>query len=158
MCIYIPICIHICNVILGSSLMAQMVKNLPAMQKTWVWYLDQEDPLEEEMATYSSILPGKYHGQRSLVRCSPWCCKESDTTEQLTVTYMHTHTHACTHNGILLIHKDEWNFVIYSNTNRLGGHYAKWERERKICYHLYVVSKKHNKLMNITDSQIWWTN
>ena len=41
------------------------------------------------------LLPGKVHGQRSLVRYSPWCCKESDTTEQLTLTYMHTHTHTC---------------------------------------------------------------
>ena len=37
--------------------MAQSVKNLPAMQKTWVWSLDREDPLEKEMATRSSILP-----------------------------------------------------------------------------------------------------
>ena len=33
-----------------------MVENLPAMQKTWVCSLDQEDPLEEEMATHSIIL------------------------------------------------------------------------------------------------------
>ena len=39
----------------GSSLVAQLVKNLPAMQETWVWYLSQEDPLEKEMATHSSI-------------------------------------------------------------------------------------------------------
>ena len=35
---------------------AQMVKNLPAMQETQVGSLDQEDPLEKEMATHSSIL------------------------------------------------------------------------------------------------------
>ena len=35
---------------------AQMVKNLPAMQESWVQSLGQEDPLEKEMATYSSIL------------------------------------------------------------------------------------------------------
>ena len=40
----------------GSSLVAQMVKNLPAMQETQVQPLGQEDPLEEGMATYSSIL------------------------------------------------------------------------------------------------------
>ena len=40
----------------GVSLVALMVKNLPAMQETWVWSLGQEDPLEKEMATYSSIL------------------------------------------------------------------------------------------------------
>ena len=39
-----------------ASLVAQMLKNLPAMQETWVWYLDWEDPLEKGMATHSSIL------------------------------------------------------------------------------------------------------
>ena len=36
--------------------MAQMVKNLPAMQETWVQSLGLEDPLENEMATHSNIL------------------------------------------------------------------------------------------------------
>ena len=36
--------------------MAQTVKNLPAMQEAWVQSLGQEDPLEKEMATHSSIL------------------------------------------------------------------------------------------------------
>ena len=35
--------------------MAQMVKNLPAMQETWIQSLGQEDPLEKGMATYSSF-------------------------------------------------------------------------------------------------------
>ena len=39
--------------------MAQMVKNLPAMQETWVLSLGLEDPLEKEMATHSSILAWK---------------------------------------------------------------------------------------------------
>ena len=39
-----------------ASLVTQMVKNLPEMQGTWVRSLGQEDPLEEEMATHSSIL------------------------------------------------------------------------------------------------------
>ena len=39
-----------------ASLVAQMVKNLPAMQETWVQSLGLEDPLEKEMATHSSIL------------------------------------------------------------------------------------------------------
>ena len=38
------------------SLVAQVAKNLPAMQETWVQSLDQEDPLQKGMATYSSIL------------------------------------------------------------------------------------------------------
>ena len=36
--------------------MAQMIKNLPAMQETWVRSLGQEDPLEKRMAMHSSIL------------------------------------------------------------------------------------------------------
>ena len=40
----------------GASLMAQTVKNLPAMQETWVWSLGWEDPLEKEMATHSIVL------------------------------------------------------------------------------------------------------
>ena len=39
-----------------ASLMATLVKNLPAMQKTWVWSLGWEDPLEKGKATHSSIL------------------------------------------------------------------------------------------------------
>ena len=39
-----------------TSLVAQLVKNLPAMQETWVQSLGWEDPLEEGMATHSSIL------------------------------------------------------------------------------------------------------
>ena len=39
--------------------MAQRLKRLPAMQETWVRSLDQEDPLEKEMATHSSILAWK---------------------------------------------------------------------------------------------------
>ena len=42
------------------------------MQETLVPSLGQEDPLEKEMATHSSILPGKSHGQRSLVGYSLW--------------------------------------------------------------------------------------
>ena len=41
---------------LAGSLVAQMVKNLPAMQEIWVQSLCWEDPLKKEMATHSSIL------------------------------------------------------------------------------------------------------
>ena len=42
--------------IISASLVAQLVKNLPAMQETWVPSLSWEDPLEKEKATHSSIL------------------------------------------------------------------------------------------------------
>ena len=59
-----------------ASLIVQLVKNPPAMQKTLVQSLGWEDPLEEGMVTHSSIL--EFHGL-----CSPWGHKESDMTEQL---------------------------------------------------------------------------
>ena len=52
-----------------------MVKNLPAMQETWVRSLGQEDPLKKEMATHSSILAGESQGQGSLTGYSPWDCR-----------------------------------------------------------------------------------
>ena len=60
-----------------------MVKNLPAMQETQVQFLDRENLLEKEMATHSSILAWRIHGQRSLAGYSPRDRKESDMTEQL---------------------------------------------------------------------------
>ena len=61
--------------------MAQTAKSLRAMQETWVRSLGKEDPLEKEMATHSSILAWRIHGQRSLVGYSPWGRKEWDMTE-----------------------------------------------------------------------------
>ena len=64
-----------------ASLVASLVKNLPAMKETWVRSLGWEDPPEKGKATHSSILaPGEFHGLHS-----PWGCKESDTTERLSL-------------------------------------------------------------------------
>ena len=64
----------------GTSLVAQMVNNLPVIQETQ----GQEDSLEMGMATTPVFLPGKSHGQRSLVGYSPWITK-TFTTEWLTL-------------------------------------------------------------------------
>ena len=64
-----------------AFLVAHLVKNLPVMQKTPVWSLDQEDPLEKGYST-PVFLPGKFHGQ-SLAGYSPWGPKELDKTEWL---------------------------------------------------------------------------
>ena len=56
-----------------ASLVAQLVKHLPAMQRTWVQSLGWEDPLEKGKATHSSIWPGEFHRLYS-----PWSRKESD--------------------------------------------------------------------------------
>ena len=70
-----------CSIIFKASLLAQTVKNLPTVQETWIQSLGWEDPLEKKMATYSSILPGKFHGQRSLVGYSPKGPNELHATE-----------------------------------------------------------------------------
>ena len=71
-----------------ASLVAQMVKNLPAMQETRVQSLSWEDSLEKGMATTPVFFPREFHGQRSLAGYSPWGCKESDPIEQLTLTHL----------------------------------------------------------------------
>ena len=59
-----------------ASRVAQMVKNPPAMQETWVWSLGWEDTLDGGMETHSSTLPWRVsHGQRSLVDYSSWSCR-----------------------------------------------------------------------------------
>ena len=64
-----------------ASLIAQLVKNPPAMQETPVRFLGWEDPLEKGKATHSSVLAGEFHGLYS-----PWGHKESDMTEQLSLS------------------------------------------------------------------------
>ena len=56
-----------------ASLVAQKIKNLPAVWEIWVESLGWEGPLEKGMATHSSILPEEFHGL-----CSSWGCKELD--------------------------------------------------------------------------------
>ena len=58
------------------------------MQEMQVWSLCKEDPPEKETATPSVFLPGKFHGQRSLVGYSPWSWEELGVTE-----WLNTHTH-----------------------------------------------------------------
>ena len=68
------------------SLVAQMIKNLPAMQDTWVWSLGQEDLLEKEMANHSSILAWKILWTEEPVGLqSMW--SQRDTTEQVTLSF-----------------------------------------------------------------------
>ena len=74
-----------------NTLVAQTVRNRPAMQETWVQSLGLEDPLEKKMATPPLFLPREFHGQKSLAACSLWGCKELDVTERLTHTFTFVH-------------------------------------------------------------------
>ena len=68
-------------------ILAQTVKNGLQYRRhrfnLWVGKI----PWRREWQPTPVFLPGKFHGQRSLAGYSPWCCKESDMTEQLTHTY-----------------------------------------------------------------------
>ena len=69
----------------GASIVAQMVKNTPAMQEAWVQSLGQEDSLEKEMATHSNILAWEI----PLDRGAWWDGKQLDMTEQLSTHTLH---------------------------------------------------------------------
>ena len=63
-------------------------------QEVRVRSLGREEPLEEEMATHSSILAWRISRTEELAGCSLWDCQESDVTEQQRAcTHTHTHTH-----------------------------------------------------------------
>ena len=73
--------------------MAQRVKNLPAMQKTWVQSLDQEDPLEQRVVTHSSVLAWRIPQTQEPGGLQSMGREDSDYTEQLTHTFSHRHKH-----------------------------------------------------------------
>ena len=56
------------------------------MQETQVRSLDSGDPLERESLHTAVFLPGEFHGQKRLVGSGPWGHKESDMTEQITLS------------------------------------------------------------------------
>ena len=70
--------------------MAQMVKNLSAMQETWVQSLGCEDPLEKGMATRSSILAWEIPWTEEPGGLQSMAITESDTTEQLSMLAQHS--------------------------------------------------------------------
>ena len=65
----------------GASLVAPVVKNLPAMQETQVRFLGWKDPLEKEMATHSSILNWRIPWTEEPGRLQSMESQESDTTK-----------------------------------------------------------------------------
>ena len=67
--------------------MALVVKNLSAMQETWVQSLGQEDSLEKRMATDSNIFAWKTPRTEEPLRLQSMGSQESDTTEQLTLDH-----------------------------------------------------------------------
>ena len=86
----------------GASLVAHMVKNLPATQETQVRSLHREYPLEEGMATHSSILAWRILMDREAWWATVHGTGELDMTERLTHAHAHTRTHTHTHTLIVM--------------------------------------------------------
>ena len=78
-----------------ASLVAQLVKYLPAMWETWVWSLSWEDPLEKGTAT--QFWPGEFHGLYIA-----WGRKESDRTEWLSLSQSFSNT-PCSWTQLILV-------------------------------------------------------
>ena len=95
-----------------ASLVAQTVKNLPAMWETWVRSLGWEDPLKEGMGAHSSILSWRIPmDRRSLAGYSPWGHNESAVTEQLNTTQSATLPLSASHYDSF-IDKNKMNIVM----------------------------------------------
>ena len=119
----------------GASLVAQLAKNPPAMRETWVRSLDWEDPLEEGMATYSSILAWRIPMKRGAWQVAVHSVTESDMTEQLS-TAQHGQQSKCpstgdwlncgTHTPIpqKLSNKKEWSTDTHNNPDESWEDYA----------------------------------
>ena len=76
--------------LIRASLVAQLVKNPPAMRETWVRSLGWEDPQEKGTATHYSVLAREVHG------LSPLGHRESDTTERLSLSVASVQSHCRT--------------------------------------------------------------
>ena len=79
----------------GDSLVAQTVKNPPTMQETQVQSLGQEDPLEKEMTTHSSIPAWRIPWTEQPDRHGPWGCKELDTFQRLSLSLVCVCVYIC---------------------------------------------------------------
>ena len=87
--LYLWVCFYFVEFVVFPT--GSMVKNLPTMQETWVWSLDQEDPLEEEMATHSSILAWRI----SWTEEPGWL--QSTGSQKVGHDWVTEHTHTQTH-------------------------------------------------------------
>ena len=100
---------------IGSFQVAQMVKNLPTMQKIQVW--SKEDPQENGMQPTPVFLSGESHGQRSQVGYSPQGRKESDTTERVHFTSLQWFS------KLLNILRRHVLFFVFGHATQFAGSY-----------------------------------
>ena len=133
----------------GASLVAQLVKNPPAMQETLVRFLGWEDPLEKGQVTHSSALawriPMDREAQQStvprVVGYSPWAHKDSDTNERLSTAHK-----ICTHNTYTHTHA-QWNTACIKK-NEILSFTATW-------MDLITLSKVKEKQISHNITYMW---
>ena len=116
-----------CCWIYWTFLITQSVRNLPAMEEAWVWFLGQDDPLKEEMATHSTILTWRIPWTEEPCRLQPTGLQELDTTDswcgQLLVVNKTTTTNT------------QYNEISLSRNKRgrgeITGTWMVWQREHQ---------------------------
>ena len=124
---------------MGTSLVAQTVKNLLAVQETQVWFLGGEDPLEKGMATYSSILAWRIPWTEESVRLQS---VGSQRVRHDWATNTLTHLPPlnflpCTSkvNKIISI----YSFILFVDSNMKQRNLATWYNEVKLLHVKYLI-------------------
>ena len=134
-----------------ASLVAKMVKSLPAMWKTWVRFLGREDPLEKEMATYSCILawripwteePGRL---QSMASQRVW-------QDQATNTFSTSFLHWDNHQEVGGSHS-RWPYVLDMPRALSGIKYA-WAQIPSLLLFSRVILAKQCNLSKLHDFQL----
>ena len=130
-----------------ASLVVHMVKNLPTMQDTWVRCLGQEDPLEKGMTSHSSVLAWRIPWTEESGSYSPWVCRESDTTEWLTLSL----------SDIEEWMEGSWFVQIRLGIGR-GCYWLAWSRDQEYWSSAsYVLGNHHHKVASRQSLQQWWS-
>ena len=107
----------------GASPVAQMVKNLPTVQETWVWSLGWEDPLEEGMAAHSSILAWRIPKDRGALRATVHGVAKSHMTEWLGTAQHGQYCCREIHGQRSLVTYNPWDLKESAMTSQLNHHH-----------------------------------
>ena len=122
------------------------------MQEMWAWPLSREDPLEEEMATHSSVLAWEFQGQRSLAGYSPWGCKQLDMTERLSNNNfldINTLVVGFTLSKTSLLNSWKYKLVLISSRISL------WDSLSQLCATVWTIALQAPLSMRFSRQEHW---